>query len=122
MTYLKNIIVYSLALVLLLSCSFNEGNFTVINKSDFKIDSLSIQPDSKHQMFSLDKNESITVNTNMNSVDIDGSYIISFKRDNKTMTEKQFGYYTNGYQIEDIINITVLNDTILINSKFDKTY
>jgi len=95
----------------------------ITNKSNFDIDSLSILPDSKQQLIRLGKSKTIDFITKMNKVTSDGSYVISFKNsENNTIISKRFGYYTNGYQIEDVINITVLNDTIMINSKFDTPY
>ncbi|MBU2920960.1 hypothetical protein KO504_06365 [Winogradskyella psychrotolerans] len=120
---LKNVWVYTLTILLLFSCRSNEGKFMITNKSNFDIDSLSILPDSKQQFIRLGKSKTIDFITKMNKVTSDGSYVISFKNsENNTIISKRFGYYTNGYQIEDVINITVLNDTIMINSKFDTPY
>ncbi|WP_418638429.1 hypothetical protein [Winogradskyella sp.] len=120
---LKNVWVYTLTILLLFSCRSNEGKFMITNKSNFDIDSLSILPDSKQQLIRLGKSKTIDFFTKMNKVTSDGSYVISFKNsENNTIISKRFGYYTNGYQIEDVINITVLNDTIMINSKFDTPY
>jgi hypothetical protein len=56
----------------------------------------------------------------MNDVKTDGSYLISFKNsETKKVRSTSFGYYTNGNQVEDIINIKILNDTIITSGKFD---
>ena len=48
------------------------------------------------------------------------SYHISFKNESTGQTITQaFGYYTNGNQIEDIIKVRILNDTIMTSGKFD---
>lgn len=114
---------YLIPITLCFSCHFKKGKFVITNKSDFKIDSLTINPDSKKQIISLNKGDSIEYSIAMNEAKTDGSYFIAFKNsDNNTIISKSFGYYTNGYQIEDEIKITVLNDTILIESKFDTPY
>ncbi|NRD24591.1 hypothetical protein HNV10_15155 [Winogradskyella litoriviva] len=114
---------YVVTVTLCFSCHFNKGKFVITNKSDFNIDSLTINPDSRKQIIKLDKGEHIEHSIVMNEAKTDGSYFITFKNsDNNTIVSKSFGYYTNGYQIEDEINITVLNDTILIESTFNKPY
>ena len=105
------------------SCSYSEGNFTISNESDFDIDSLSILPDSKRKHISLKKGEKVNHVVMMNEVKTDGSYFISFKNsESKEIISTAFGYYTNGYQVEDNMNIKILNDTIMFDSKFDNSY
>lgn len=120
---MKTIIFYLFFISLLFSCSGNNGKFIIINKSDFNIDSLSIMSDSKKQLITLKRNDQIEHSIKMDEVTTDGSYLISFKnsKNNNTITQG-FGYYTNGYQIEEAITITVLNDTILFDSKFNHSY
>jgi hypothetical protein len=109
--------------IISISCSPNKGKFKITNESDFKIDSLCILPDSKKKLIALKKGEHMNYEILMNKVKSDGSYIIAFKNSETNETVSQeFGYYTNGYQIEDVINIRVLNDTILINSTFKNSY
>lgn len=114
----------SKALILLiiscmLSCSNNEGKFLITNESDFDIDSLSILPDSNKLNIKIKQGESLKHYINMSEAKTDGNYFISFKNIETSKTiSRGFGYYTNGYQTEDIINIKILNDTILINSEF----
>lgn len=123
MKSLKYHLIYVFSIVLFVSCNHNEAKFTITNKSDFDIDSLSITPDSKQQLISIEKGKDIEFSTKMNEVTSDGSYFISFKNsENNNIISKRFGYFTNGYQIEDAIKIMVLNDTIFIDSKFEKPY
>ncbi|WP_299102985.1 hypothetical protein [uncultured Winogradskyella sp.] len=123
MKSIKTLSVSVVLLILCTSCHFNKGKFVITNASDFKIDSLSINPNANHETISLDKGNSIAYSISMTEAKTDGSYFIAFKNtENNTIISKSFGYYTNGYQIEDEIKITVLNDTILIESKFDKPY
>tara|TARA_R110002049_G_scaffold45917_5_gene133538 strand:+ start:282 stop:665 length:384 start_codon:yes stop_codon:yes gene_type:complete len=123
MKSLKYHLIYVFSIVLFVSCNHNEAKFTITNKSDFDIDSLCITPDSKQQLISIEKGKDIEFSTKMNEVTYDGSYLISFKNsENNNIISKRFGYFTNGYQIEDAIKIMVLNDTIFIDSKFEKPY
>ncbi|WP_461599455.1 hypothetical protein [Winogradskyella sp.] len=112
-----------LIITIIFSCNHNEGNFMISNESDFDIDSLRIFPDSEVKVLSLKKNESVNYKTLMNLVKSDGSYRILFNvpKTNKTVFQK-FGYFSNGYQTEDIINIKIMNDTILFDSEFKHLY
>lgn len=52
---------------------------------------------------------------NMNDVkQKDGHYIIEFSLQNKLII-KEFGYYTNGYPLDDMIILDVYNDSIKAN-------
>ncbi|WP_417860199.1 hypothetical protein [Winogradskyella sediminis] len=113
---------YALVLTVLLSCQTNEGKFRISNKSDYDIDSLQISPDANHQLIHLKKDETVAFNTNMDEISTDGAYSIAFKSAHNQQVLRRFGYYTNGHQLEEVINITILNDTILINGKFDNLY
>jgi hypothetical protein len=109
-----------LLLTIVFSCSHNQGNFVISNECDFDINSLYILPDSNKQLINIKKGQIIKYNINMNDVKIDGSYLISFKNsETKKVRSTSFGYYTNGNQVEDIINIKILNDTIITSGKFD---
>ena len=116
--------IYILALLfLVLSCDADKSKFTITNESDFNIYSLSISPDAQSKMISIRKGEAVDYDINMETVNIDGSYHISFKNESTGQTiTRAFGYYTNGYQVEDNMNIRILNDTIVFNSKFNSSY
>ncbi|WP_299113007.1 hypothetical protein [uncultured Winogradskyella sp.] len=120
MTAVKKINFCILLFSLLISCSNNKGEFIIVNESDFDIDSLSIMPDSKKQFIYIEKGSKIKYSIAMDEVSSDGSYFISFRnvKDNKRI-EQRFGYYTNGYQTEKEIVITIKNDTILFKSNFN---
>ncbi|NRB84828.1 MAG: hypothetical protein HRU49_13820 [Winogradskyella sp.] len=113
--------IYILALFLLVfSCDLDKGQFTISNESDFDIEALSITPDADNRMISLKKGETIEHNINMKMVNTDGTYRLSFKNESTGQTiTRAFGYYTNGNQIEDIIKVRILNDTIMTSGKFD---
>jgi len=109
--------------LLFFSCHHDEGDFVIINASDFDIDSLSIVPDFKNQQLSLNKNQQKKLTTNMNRVSSDGSYRIIYKnKKNDNFEDISFGYYTNGSQIEKRILVTITNDTIIAKSEFYLNY
>ncbi|MDH7913193.1 hypothetical protein [Winogradskyella sp. SYSU M77433] len=109
--------------VLLFSCDNNKGEFIIINESDFNIESLNIMPDSKKQFINLKKGETKEHFIFMDEVKTDGSYYMSYiNSESKKAVLKPFGYYTNGYQIENAIHIRILNDTILVDGEFNKPY
>lgn len=116
--------IYILALLLLVfSCDLDKGQFTISNESDFDIEALSIAPDADNSMISLKKGETVEHDINMKMVNTDGTYRLSFKNESTGQTiTRAFGYYTNGYQVEDNMNIRILNDTIVFNSKFNSSY
>jgi hypothetical protein len=112
-----------LLLSVVFSCGSNEGKFIISNESDFDIDSLYILPDSKKQIIKIAKGEHVNHDIKMNKVESDGSYFISFRNsETKKIRFTSFGYYTNGYQVEDNIRIKILNDTIMISSNFDDIF
>lgn len=112
-----------LGILCIFSCSKNEGHFHITNQSSFNIDSLSIMPDSKNQIIKLNTGQNVDVKIKMDEVKTDGSYLLTFRNSvTGEIISNAFGYYTNGYQVEDVINIKVLNDTIIIDSKFGKLY
>jgi len=116
-----------LKLFILLSCMFscksNDGHFIISNESDFDINNVSIMPDANKKIVHIKKGEVLNHNINMSEVKTDGSFTISFQNAKTNDSVSQaFGYYTNGYQIENVISIKVLSDTIIFDSKFDKLY
>lgn len=116
--------IYILALsFLVLSCNADKGRFTISNESNFDIEALSILPDADNKMIRLKKGETVEHDINMTMVNTDGTYRLSFKNESTGQTITQdFGYYTNGYQVEENMNIRILNDTIVFNSKFNSSY
>jgi hypothetical protein len=110
----------SLSTLFIFSCSFHQGDFKITNKSDFNLDSVSIIPNTKHQLVSIEKGETINYYTAMKEASSDGSYTISFQNsENKEIISKTFGYHSSGMQLEDEIQINITNDDVLITYIFD---
>lgn len=120
MKLLKNSLAYFFIIAVLFSCNYNEAKFNITNNSGFEIDSLSITPDSKKEFISLNKGEQTVHYIEMDDLNSDGSYFISFRNlETKATIKQRFGYYTNGSQIEKEIMITIKKDTLLTKSKFN---
>lgn len=109
--------------IFIFSCDSHKGKFLITNESDFDVDSLSILPDNDQALIKIKQGESLKHSINMNKIKTDGCYFISFKNVETSKTvSRRFGYFTNGYQTDDIINIKIMNDTILVNSEFKHLY
>lgn len=95
--------------------------FIIINNSGGKIDSLIIFPNDN--VFSEIKiGDSIIYYSNMTNVPkVDGLYNLSFKK-NKKLNNYNFGYYTNGYPLEEYYRIEINPDIIIVKGKYGKGY
>lgn len=116
---------FLISILTLVSCDNRIiANFEISNETKFKIDSLKIEPTVSLNERFIAINPDATVKYEVDMTEIlktDGSYRLTYIQNGKTLI-KNFGYYTNGYPIEDLIKIKVLNDTILFNSKFNNPY
>jgi len=102
------------------SCIADIGSFEIVNNSSVDLDSVSIQPDSKEQVVKIPKGTKLNFTINMDKVKSDGSYLLTYKNSKTTaLIQYEFGYYTNGSQIEKNIVITISNDTIITKSDFN---
>ena len=50
---------------------------------------------------------------------VDGDYLLTFKKNQANKEIKRFGYFTNGYPLEEITKIQIDKDTVLIDQIFD---
>jgi hypothetical protein len=50
---------------------------------------------------------------------VDGDYLLTFKRNQNNKQIKRFGYFTNGYPLEEITKIQIEKDTVIIDQIFD---
>ena len=113
---MKTILKMIFVLALTASCESKvTAKFIVENKTDFTIDSLSFEPDSKSQFFSLAPGSRLNLQTNMDTVNMDGSFRVHFRNaSTKVWTHQNFGYYSNGMPLEDYIQLTIQTDTIIV--------
>ncbi|WP_413533177.1 hypothetical protein [Empedobacter brevis] len=99
------------------SCQSEKGmKISIHNKSDFTIEKLdfSTQNSSIH-LEKLNVGETKKDFLNMQNIEkIDGEYQLKFSMNNQSEIIKT-GYYTNGIPLQDKVEITIKNDTVLFN-------
>ena len=98
------------------SCSDPHMEFEVTKKTDDLIDSIRISTTERESLQIIELNDSTKFNyrLDMESLpDVDGSYILTYTRNGKRETE-YFGYYTNGYPLNDGYRIIITDDEPII--------
>jgi hypothetical protein len=96
------------------------GHFEIENHTKNTIDSLRIVPSGYESDYyiSISPGEIKKYNCNMTDIaDADGEYRLDYKFDTSNFVSETFGYYTNGYQIEEKIIIIFEMDSIIYNSQ-----
>ena len=69
---------------------------------------------------SLQKGETKTYWLDMSQTrPVDGEYILKYPKSEFEVKIKQFGYFTNGSPLEDLIGIDIKEDTIIIKYHLD---
>ncbi|PHR94883.1 MAG: hypothetical protein COA80_11895 [Leeuwenhoekiella sp.] len=110
---------FLLLILIIVCCSGCENkttvNFQIKNDTTFQIDFLSIEPNQNpDKVTGLKPNQNLDYQIDMSHVPkTDGSYFLSFRM-NDEQHLKRFGYYTNGWPISDLYELTIKADTILI--------
>lgn len=112
-----------LLLVALAACHNNNNKvhakFVVINNSGQTIDSVRIMPDVQPQYKSIEKGREKDIVVDMSGIaKVDGAYELRYNKGSVT-TAYVFGYYTNGYPLENYTVLTILPDTILIKPHYN---
>ena len=116
-----------LTLILLGSCQRNirdiKAKFEISNMTDQSIDSINIKPfdhESNSNFIHLEPGESQVYWLEMTELPkVDGDYLLTFKRNQNNKQIKRFGYFTNGYPLEEITKIQIEKDTVIIDQIFD---
>ena len=99
------------------SCSEPHMDFEVTKKTDDLIDSISISTTERDILENIELNDSNKFNyrLDMESLpEVDGSYVLTYSRNGKRETE-YFGYYTNGYPLNDGFTKIITNDMPIIS-------
>ena len=55
-----------------------------------------------------------------NIAESDGDYQLDYKFDTSSFSSMAFGYYTNGYPLEELTRITIKSDSVKFVPKFKK--
>lgn len=112
---------FAVLILLLSSCdSKTTLKFEISNDSNTRIDSLRIIPSGYESDYfiSIASNKATEYIMDMTDiVKVDGDYQIDFIKDSNIRISKTFGYYTNGYPIEKLIQVKINNDTIIFDSE-----
>lgn len=119
---IQRLLTIGFLIALISSCEKKEtiANFEIENRTKNTIDSLRIVPSGYESDYyiSLSPREIKKYDCNMTDIaDSDGAYKIDYKFDTSYFVSDTFGYYTNGYQIEEKMIITFEADTIIYNSQ-----
>ena len=120
---MKSLIIIFILTISLSSCQTEiNAIFEITNNTENTIDSINIKS-FDHGLnpiyLKLKPNESQTYSLNMSDLPkVDGDYLLTYKT-NKINSER-FGYFTNGYPLEDRTEIKIQKDTIIIDQIFDK--
>lgn len=95
------------------------AHFEITNNTNRPIDSLQVLPDKNTRVLSILPGETREYISDMRGgAKTDGEYMLKFKTDSVVRT-KRFGYYTNGYPIEESTKINIKADTILFDYILD---
>jgi major membrane immunogen (membrane-anchored lipoprotein) len=111
-------------LILLISCDSDiKAKFEITNQTNSVIDSVNIKSFdhlSNQSFITLKVGESKIYWLNMTNLPkVDGDYLLTFKKNQANKEIKRFGYFTNGYPLEEITKIQIDKDTVLIDQIFD---
>ena len=118
----KSLIMMMSLIMILQSCFPKyEPSITIINNSDDIIRDVYYWPsrlDTISAQISIESGNKIQDKFNLEEVETDGSYLVSFRRGNNTDLEKvNFGYFTLGASLDRSFTLIVMSDTVLVNSK-----
>lgn len=111
-----------LILTSVFSCqNFRKAKFEITNKTEGTIDSISISSfnhNFKTEYIKLEIGQSQTYWLDMNNLpEVDGSYRLTYK--DSVINNKNFGYFSNGYPMKTVTNITFEKDTVIIHPKYE---
>ena len=111
-------------MISLISCDNRiKAKFEIINQTDYILDSINIKSfrhKANSNYLKLEPGESQIYWLDMTDLPKgDGEYLLTLKGNSGSIKRKQFGYYTNGYPLEEVTIIKIRKDTIIINQIFD---
>lgn len=125
---MKNLIVFFICICSIFSCTKGKDNqvlkLTILNNLSTEINALTFYintgfiehslSDSIH-IEKVESQKSTTINWKINSLDkSDGNFVVHYFIDNEKII-KEFGYFSNGILINKEYEISIAQDTIIIN-------
>jgi hypothetical protein len=113
-----------ISLTILASCQREiKVKFEVMNLSDQTIDSICVKSSNQDEQFNfihLEPGEQKTYWLDMTGLPKqDGNYALTFKRNQPVKETKHFGYFTNGYPLEQLTVIRIEKDTVILDPSLE---
>jgi hypothetical protein len=99
------------------------SKYEIENRSEKLIDSFQIVPHGyiSDNFIKIAPKQTRKFITDMSTIKkCDGHYQLSYNNESGQKEFMEFGYYTNGYPLEKITRIVIEQDSIFMNSEFDK--
>lgn len=117
---MKNLITVIIIFISLNSCIRDNPKIKIQNKSSIILDSVLV--------YVTPENKTVFKNINISEIkrgiisfknvpNTDGGYLVQVFKNGDLIKENGFGYYTNGKSLDYGFNITIKNDTILVDYK-----
>ncbi len=112
----------------LTSCQYEiKAKFEITNRTDTVIDSINIKSNDHENIsdyIKLEKDEIKIYFMDMTDLPkVDGDYLLTYKPQNTGVSQfERFGYFTNGYPLEDITRIIIKTDTVIIEQIYNQEY
>lgn len=104
-----------------------KAKFEITNRTNTVIDSINIKSNDHNNtsdFIKLEKDESKIYFMDMTDLPkVDGDYLLSFRPQNTGVVRfERFGYFTNGYPLEDVTKIIFETDTVIIDLIYKQEY
>ncbi len=125
---MKQLILIILLVAVWYSCEKETyAKFEITNSTETILDSISIHTTSSNLITSylkLAPGESEDYLSDMTDLPMaDGAYILTYRMtDSGIKKQKEFGYFTNGYPLEDLTEITIEQDSVIIDYMDNRHY
>ena len=110
-------------LILFASCRSDiKAKFEITNQTGNSIDSINIisfDHQTNPNYLSLEPGQSQTYLLDMTDLPkVDGEYLLTYKG-KELKVRKRFGYFTNGFPLEEVTKIKIQKDTVIIDKIYD---
>ncbi len=119
---MKKLILFIIIGMMISSCFLQKSgiNITLINETNEVIHHVRVTTSDNQASTMVSELKSqgrVTLHLDMGTViQTDGDYILFFRRSSQDEYENSFGYYTNGYPLENELIFTIQKDTVLFNN------
>lgn len=114
-----------ITLISLTSCQDGiKAKFEITNQTKYRIDSIIIKSfdhsETKNYL-TLEPGETKIYLLDMTNISkVDGDYLLKYKNEKTGVYRERFGYFTNGYPLEDVTIIKIKKDSVIIDQVFSE--